>query len=728
MENGVETIATRNPVTGWLMSSSSTAHSDGNTLIQSWANTFDEVGNLRTRTRSDAVNDAPSTEIFTYDLLNQLKTSEVQLPTLTPSPYDQTDSYYYDALGNLTQKGSNMYSYGTGCNGPAGPHAVCTVTGGAQYGYDANGNMTSGGGRSVTYNTANKPTEIVSEAPSETGVVDFAYDAGGNRVLQVASSSGGGTSRTVYIGLGGTGKSLYERTTTGGTALHTFFIYAGAAHGGNAFAVRVLDDNGSVTAKNYFNFDHLGSTTAVSDDKGHVASVASAGPGAGVLGYDPWGARRNPDGQSASPTTFSLVPGHREFTGQETIPTIGLVNMNGRVYDPVLGRFLSPDPNIQSPNDLQTYNRYSYVLNNPLRYTDPTGYFSIASVGSWIANNGPGIFIALGGAAACAATSGAGCALIGIATSLLTASVSRVEGASWAQVGTSLVLGTIAGGMGGAAGSVVGTALGVTAGSAADFASAEVGGAVGGALGGALSTWAAGGGLGRNVLLGAAQGAVWAGVGWGLRQPSSLTKSDDEDKGAGGSGAGKMEGTLVSCSDCTGIMDDGYTPDIARGMTWSEAYGEQTQQNIDLANAYEANSDPETATIYRQGAIDLATKGLDTGGRTVDYDPDYRGYGRTPPGADNIDVGKEAMASASDLRSTIRHEDYHVAQEAAGNYGATGTVLRAQNEAAAFAGEIRASADSGLQPQQVAQIRSAMGGWQAAAVHGGNYYWFLNQR
>src|SRR5262249_8922998 len=154
-----------------------------------------------------------------------------------------------------------------------------------------------------------------------------------NRVVQKVVS-GGTASRTVYVGLGGTGKSLYERTTTGTTVQHTHFIYAGGVHGGNAFAVRVLADDGSVAANRYFNFDHLGSTTAVGNEVGHVAAVAAAGPDAGVLGYDPWGARRNPDGQAASPASFNLQPGHREFTGHETIPDVGLVNMNGRVYDP----------------------------------------------------------------------------------------------------------------------------------------------------------------------------------------------------------------------------------------------------------------------------------------------------------------------------------------------------------------------------------------------------------
>jgi hypothetical protein len=49
--------------------------------------------------------------------------------------------------------------------------------------------------------------------------------------------------------------------------------------------------------------------------------------------------------------------------------------MNGRVYDPMIGRFLSPDPYVQAPESSQNFNRYSYALNNPLKYTDPSGYF-----------------------------------------------------------------------------------------------------------------------------------------------------------------------------------------------------------------------------------------------------------------------------------------------------------------------------------------------------------------
>jgi RHS repeat-associated protein len=64
----------------------------------------------------------------------------------------------------------------------------------------------------------------------------------------------------------------------------------------------------------------------------------------------------------------------RGFTGHEHLDDFGLINMNGRMYDPVLAMFLSPDPFIQSPETAQNFNRYAHVMNNPLKYTDPTGF------------------------------------------------------------------------------------------------------------------------------------------------------------------------------------------------------------------------------------------------------------------------------------------------------------------------------------------------------------------
>ena len=89
------------------------------------------------------------------------------------------------------------------------------------------------------------------------------------------------------------------------------------------------------------------------------------------LSYDAWGRRRNPVGFGYSnvPHTFD-----RGYTLHEHYDDIDLINMNGRLYDPVLGRMLSPDIAIQDEYNAQAYNRYSYCFNNPLRFTDPSGY------------------------------------------------------------------------------------------------------------------------------------------------------------------------------------------------------------------------------------------------------------------------------------------------------------------------------------------------------------------
>ncbi len=85
-----------------------------------------------------------------------------------------------------------------------------------------------------------------------------------------------------------------------------------------------------------------------------------------VHGFGPWGNARN----AASP----LAEGQRGFTGHEHLAELGLVHMNGRIYDPHLGRFLQADPIIQAPQNAQSHNRYAYVMNSPLSYSDPSGF------------------------------------------------------------------------------------------------------------------------------------------------------------------------------------------------------------------------------------------------------------------------------------------------------------------------------------------------------------------
>ncbi|WP_372724844.1 RHS repeat-associated core domain-containing protein [Immundisolibacter sp.] len=92
------------------------------------------------------------------------------------------------------------------------------------------------------------------------------------------------------------------------------------------------------------------------------------------LSYDPHGKRRNVDWSTPAQALLA-VNTDRGFTGHEHLDEIGLIHMNGRVYDPTLGRFLSADPYVQFPETTQGLNRYTYVNNNPLSLTDPTWLF-----------------------------------------------------------------------------------------------------------------------------------------------------------------------------------------------------------------------------------------------------------------------------------------------------------------------------------------------------------------
>jgi RHS repeat-associated protein len=108
------------------------------------------------------------------------------------------------------------------------------------------------------------------------------------------------------------------------------------------------------------------------------------------MSFDAWGKRRNPDWSEGpqlndpNDPNSGIQPGtdhtttiraHLTYTGQESLTEVGLIHMNGRVYDPELGKFLSADPHVQFEANLQSYNRYAYVHNNPLKYADTTGYF-----------------------------------------------------------------------------------------------------------------------------------------------------------------------------------------------------------------------------------------------------------------------------------------------------------------------------------------------------------------
>ena len=111
------------------------------------------------------------------------------------------------------------------------------------------------------------------------------------------------------------------------------------------------------------------------DHLGSVEAVSAAGPVL-ALAYDPYGARRAADWSRAltAPESAALSDARpRGFTGHEHLARVGLIHASGRLYDPRLGRYLSPDPVVSDPTSSQDWNGYSYVANSPLSFTDPTG-------------------------------------------------------------------------------------------------------------------------------------------------------------------------------------------------------------------------------------------------------------------------------------------------------------------------------------------------------------------
>ncbi|QNW97211.1 hypothetical protein IC797_12790 [Acinetobacter seifertii] len=332
--NGLVTKTAYKADTGFIESINT-----GNAGIQQNTYAFDAIGNLTNRNQNLA--GISINESFTYDNINRLKSVVNQK--------GETSSVNYDAIGNITSR--------------SGKEAVNAAK-----------------SNNYTWTSFNMPLQIKQGTTTES----FMYDANHERVRRT-SVENGKTTTTVYINpridTGGTFEKSY---LPNGTTEYTHHIYAG----GDVIGSYVTNDKGtpptgdlgsayengvapnSATADisktgpyRYFHKDHLNSIEVITDAAGNPLER---------LSYDSWGKRRNVDG-----TVVSGVKGKNSihgFTSHEMLDSIGLIHMNGRVYDPTIGRFISADPTIDGADSLQGYNRYAYVYNNPTTLLDPDGY------------------------------------------------------------------------------------------------------------------------------------------------------------------------------------------------------------------------------------------------------------------------------------------------------------------------------------------------------------------
>ena len=350
--NGLTTNKVYDPATGELISIQSGFGTES--PIRNLGYTYDLVDNVTARLdRAQGIQ-----EYFQYDRLDRLTTATVT-GQIGQTSYNHTRNYTYDIQGNMTHNsGVGGYLYGAaGAVAQPGPHAVMEA-GNQEIQYDANGSMTRAGDRAIAWTSFNKPKSF------QRGGKTIAFDYGPDRARyrKVGTTTGGNTQRTIYLG------KLFEQETTGDTVRRKHFIYAD----GQLVAIHIKTEEGGVPQPDetrYLHRDNLGSIDTITDGRGNIVERMS---------YEAFGQRRAGNWRAADdPLAGFVLPAftNRGFTGHEHVDEMDFVHMNGRVYDPRLGRFLSADPNIQAPYSSQSYNRYSYVLNNPLKYTDPSGFF-----------------------------------------------------------------------------------------------------------------------------------------------------------------------------------------------------------------------------------------------------------------------------------------------------------------------------------------------------------------
>ena len=311
-----------------------------NGSLQNFSYSFDaQTGNLLSRT--DGIHG--KTESFGYDSLNRLTTMTVSNTTRTVGYASNGNISSMPDAGSLYY-GSTDHPYQVSLVVPSATDAVPSAN------------------QTVSYTCYHRPLSISQGGQTAT----FIYDEDDERSRMTVVRNDTTILTRHYLG------GRYEVDEKIAQTDQRLYI------GGNDYdapMVYVKEGSGNWTLYN-IGRDYLGSVT-------HVATAA------GVLvaeySYDPWGRQRDP-------ATLSIYdPGDepdlflgRGFTGHEHLDWCGLINMNARLYDPFYGRFLSPDPYVQAPDFTQNFNRYSYALNNPLKYTDEDGEWVQYVIGALI--------------------------------------------------------------------------------------------------------------------------------------------------------------------------------------------------------------------------------------------------------------------------------------------------------------------------------------------------------
>jgi RHS repeat-associated protein len=394
--NGVTTTAGFDATTGRL----STLQAGASNAVLNQSFVWNSLGQLTQRGDSNGDGSTGAvTDSFQYDSIGRLQSYTVSAPAI-PN-LSRAVSLQYNALGMLLYKSDvGNYAYGAQNTANVKPHALSSITGAVSggYTYDANGNLktaTTGAYRQIDYTSFDLPdNNNGAQGPSGGPQYLWQYDENHQRIKE--THIGGGVTRTTwYAHPDNQGGLAFESESSSAnpTPMNRHYLSVG----GSAIGVLVSNAalptlaagamappgllNITLLKVEYWHKDHLGSLITTTDHTGAVTQRYA---------YDPFGKRRyttgNYDASGALVIDWTSNTNNgtdRGYTGHEQLDDIGIVHMNGRLFDATLGRFLQGDPLIQDPSNLQNYNRYGYCFNNPMTCSDPSG-LGFASLLKWL--------------------------------------------------------------------------------------------------------------------------------------------------------------------------------------------------------------------------------------------------------------------------------------------------------------------------------------------------------
>ena len=296
-------------------------------VMQDLSYSYDAFGNLVNRTKNNGI---VKSESFSYDDFNRLV--EIRMNNVV------TGTMNYDKLGNMLDKTVDKHYvfYNAQYDGKC-PYTLMKAK-------TSDEDLISFE-QSVKYTTFDKMMSV--KYGNNSLSIDYGYNH--ERIHSVAITDGKKKDKTY----------LKDCEYVNDNGQISFFTYLKGPMG--VFAVCVTDEKGG-NAIRYVHKDHLESWCLVTDENGKTIQKVS---------FDAWGNPRNADDWSNGYKGKLFCD--RGFTGHEHLSAFGIINMNGRAYDPVLSMMMSPDKYIQNTGFSQNYNRYNYCYNNPLSYCDPSG-------------------------------------------------------------------------------------------------------------------------------------------------------------------------------------------------------------------------------------------------------------------------------------------------------------------------------------------------------------------